>query len=293
MSKWTDLDWWLGRTEDQQRRKAEARQGLRDSWESLKAGSGPSNSGDISSDAPAEEPTSEKPWWKKPWGIAVIVVVVIAVMNVCSGDEEAADQPADEPAAQEEVEDLEEAGGEIADEAPEQDPEKIAEELAEEETEQPEEPPGSLEMTPDEFVERWNAATTEFERADLRVDDLDIQEGQVQDIFQVRLADYVFLQGTVSQGDDGLKEITILGGPETQEQSLTVLTTWGLAVSATSPELNPDERGDVLRDLGIVGDDTIDFSDHEAETVRGDVRYWVQFSDAIGLIFGVDDARHR
>jgi len=58
---------------------------------------------------------------------------------------------------------------------------------------------------------------------------------------------------------------------DSNAQNAQTVEAWTLFIAATSPHLSPDERGDVLEDLGIP-DGFVD-DGHEAEVAVDDTRY--------------------
>ena len=64
----------------------------------------------------------------------------------------------------------------------------------------------------------------------------------------------------------------------------------GTLVTAFHPEFTADERGQVLRDLGLFKEGA-DILNLEGNTTRGNYEYWVNSSPTIGIMFGIRDKK--
>lgn len=150
--------------------------------------------------------------------------------------------------------------------------------------------PGTLGMTPEEFRVAWNEAADEFDFSELRISAVSVEEGEVQDVFQHEFSPRLFLQGSVNKADGSLREVLIIGSSPEMADNLTMLASWGILIAATNPDLPPEQRGEILNELGL-GQEGVDFSDHQATTVRNNVEYMLQSSDVLGFFFIASDAR--
>jgi hypothetical protein len=118
--------------------------------------------------------------------------------------------------------------------------------------------------------------------------DLSVQPGEVQDVFQVNFSDGVAMIGTVNKGDGSIRDVTILGDGS---DPATLLLAWAYLIQTTNPSLSADQRGDVLRDLGVF--DTDDFDGLDERTERNGISYHVSATAGLGIFFSAGDAREQ
>lgn len=207
-----------------------------------------------------EQTNVKKPLWKRWWVWAILILLLLGALGD-SDNQDAADIPVNQ--------------GDIQ---------------AVNETQPPEQEsvPGSLDMTPEEFQQRFNEAAVRVE-SDFHIDTMDITAGEVQDVFQSMLTDNIGLLGTINKTDGSLRDIMIMAqGDGTFQSGVDIILAIGTIIATTNPELAPKERGQVLTDLGLLDENT-DITNLDSSTVRGQYKYWISSSPAIGIMFGVKD----
>ncbi|MEC2074578.1 hypothetical protein [Metabacillus fastidiosus] len=152
--------------------------------------------------------------------------------------------------------------------------------------------PGTLGIDPNEFKKRFNSAADEFQ-ANFYINDLKINKGEVQDIAQVKLNDNIFLNITVNKADGSIRDVGMIAkGDGTSKSGTDIIFTMGILITSTNPSLTPDERGDVLKDLGLM-DQGVDILNIDKETVRNNIKYHLMGSEQIGIMFSAGDAREE
>ena len=152
--------------------------------------------------------------------------------------------------------------------------------------------PGTLGMTPNEFTTRFNNSSTEF-KADLRISSLKVETGSLQDVFQYSFTDRLAIMGSVNKADGTVRDVMIIGqGDETSKSALNIVMSMGILIAAVNPELSANERGNILKDLGLLGDN-IDLKNLDKSTIRNGRKYHVSASDKIGIMFSVGDVSDK
>lgn len=149
--------------------------------------------------------------------------------------------------------------------------------------------PGTLGLKPEEFQNRWNSSVSDMPK--LRIPKINIEEGATQNTFQITFNKSHGMVGTVNKQDGSIRDIIILaGGQDLTNPTLAanVILSWGLLIQATNQNLSPNERGDILRDVGALGDN-MNFKNADKSTTRGNIKYHLQSSDALGIWFGASD----
>ncbi|MNW28849.1 hypothetical protein D3C74_56880 [compost metagenome] len=151
--------------------------------------------------------------------------------------------------------------------------------------------PGDIGMAPEKFRKEFNSSAKSM-GATLKIADSKIQNGSVQDVFSAQLNDNIYLQGSINKSDGSLRDMTMIArGDGSEESAANMLFTMGLIISVTSPDLSADERGNILRDVGLMG--KIDFSNHNKSTERGAIKYTLITSDQIGIMFIAADVNDK
>lgn len=206
-----------------------------------------------------EQVKVKKPLWKRWWVWAILILLLLGAL----GDSD--NQDADIPVNQGDIQAVNET------QPPEQ--ESI---------------PGSLDMTPEEFQQRFNEAAVRVD-SDFHIDTIDITAGEVQDVFQNMLTDNIGLLGTINKTDGSIRDIMIMAqGDGTFQSGVDIILAIGTIITTINPEFTPDERGQVLTDLGLL-DENADITNLDSSTVRGQYKYWINSSPVIGIMFGVEN----
>lgn len=147
----------------------------------------------------------------------------------------------------------------------------------------------SLGFDVDEFKKRFNKAAQEF-KSDMRIDNIKVESGAVQDTFQYMLTSHLGIVGAVNKEDGNINSITIIGqGDGTVQSGLNIMVSMGILIATVNPELSPDERGNILKELGIIGDN-VDILNLNKDTIRNGKKYFITSSKELGIMFGVENA---
>lgn len=150
----------------------------------------------------------------------------------------------------------------------------------------------SLEFTPNEFKDRFNKAANEFQ-SDLYINSLEVQKGSVQDTFTYKFTNYLSSVGAVNKQDGSLRSVTILGGSDgTPESGMNTISSMGILIAAVNPELSADQRGTILKEIGLLKEN-VDILNLNGDTVRNGKKYFINSSEQIGIMFGVQDANDK
>ncbi|WP_054634843.1 hypothetical protein [Thalassobacillus sp. C254] len=180
----------------------------------------------------------KKPFYKRWWFIVIAVIAFSGVVSSMNDDEEVATEEveaeAEETASEEAIEENEDDSttGEDNDVDNE---ETIEEEVNEEvEEEVVHEIPGTLGYDAEEFASRYNAASEELQ-VGWTIDEINVTEGEVQDVFQHQITPNVIINGTVNKADDSLREVTMIAQSDgSEDAAYDILFNMGLMIMATN-----------------------------------------------------------
>ena len=125
-------------------------------------------------------------------------------------------------------------------------------------------------MTPEQFREKFNASAKRLapnlgiEIAEpLKVEDKN---------FSYEFAPKLELVGTVD--GENIIELKIFAEPKTKDESFQTINVLGLLIATLNPELDAEDRGEVLRDLRMLKEVSTEDS-YDWSTSRGRVKYSV------------------
>ena len=124
-------------------------------------------------------------------------------------------------------------------------------------------------LTPEVFREKFNAASKKLApNLNLTFDAPLEVDGK---IFRHEFAPRLTLEGTIDDAEN-VTALKIFAVPENQDESFRTLNVLGLLIATLNPELDVDDRSEVLRDLrmlkNVAAEDAYDWT-----TSRGNVEY--------------------
>jgi hypothetical protein len=143
----------------------------------------------------------------------------------------------------------------------------------------------ALFATTDNFQTAFNDFCSESNFG-YHIDDINVADGDVQNTFQLMMTKNVGLIGTVNKTDGSVKEITMIGtGDGTAQSGLEIMQGILCIIASADPSLLPAERGQLMKDLGIM-DKKKDIHNLKASKDINGVHYWINSSELTGIMFG-------
>ncbi|GAA4271466.1 hypothetical protein U6A24_12840 [Aquimarina gracilis] len=126
----------------------------------------------------------------------------------------------------------------------------------------------------------------------LRIRNITVQIGEVNNTFQYMFNSHIGLIGTLNKKDGSLKEVTMVGqGDGSLNSATNILVTMGGIINGVNPSLTPNERGQILKEIGFLNDN-VDINNLEANTKRGEIKYWINSSKYLGIMFGASNVNN-
>ncbi|WP_268627125.1 hypothetical protein [Paenibacillus alvei] len=150
--------------------------------------------------------------------------------------------------------------------------------------------PVNIGYTPTEFQAAFNDFA-EMYGSELRINDIGITPGDVEDLFFYMFTEKFSLAGTVNKPDGKIRDLTMTyyNGESSYDAGPDFLTSMYILIDLTNPDFAPDERKEVLQELGLYkGNKNIHKLDNIS--VRGDIRYQTFVSAKTGFVFAVGHA---
>ena len=125
--------------------------------------------------------------------------------------------------------------------------------------------------TPEDFREKFNNAAQRLApNLGVTIDAPLAVDGQK---FRHEFAPRLTLEGTL--GDDGkISELKLFAEPQNQDESFQVINVLGLLIATLNPELDAEDRGEVMRDLRMLKEVSTEGT-YDWTTERGLVTYSV------------------
>ncbi len=140
--------------------------------------------------------------------------------------------------------------------------------------------------TPDHFKNAFNAYTSS-NNLDFTIDELEVKEGEVQNTFQYMFTDHLGLIGTINKSDGSVKGVTMIGsGDGTAKSGGNIMLCMLSIIATVDPSIKPENRVDVLKALGLLGDKDVDIMNMSTKTDRNGIHYFISSSRAMGMMFG-------
>jgi hypothetical protein len=140
-----------------------------------------------------------------------------------------------------------------------------------------------------DFKNRFNVYA-KLSESPLRFHRIEVKKGEIINTFQYSLTDHIEVMGVVNKEDQTIQSVMIIAqGDGSLKSGVNIIVSMGGIIAAISPQLSASERGDILRDLGILRKGA-DINNLSANTVRGEVKYFISSSDMVGIVFGCQHA---
>ena len=125
-------------------------------------------------------------------------------------------------------------------------------------------------LTPKEFQEKFNASARRLApNLNLTIDEPLTVDGK---IFRHEFLPTLTLEGTVDS--EQITELKLFAEPKNQDESFQVINVLGLLIATLNPELDAEDRGEVMRDLRMLKEVSTEGS-YDWTTTRGRVKYSV------------------
>ena len=142
----------------------------------------------------------------------------------------------------------------------------------------------SIGITPDEFVSRYNKSVIELKHGQ-QLNNVDVISGEVQNTFKVVINKDVAWTGAVNKKDNSIRHIiAIVMLSEASHETLEHLITFGMLIMISSPELSPDERGKLIKEIGLLGS-VGDLLSLNKTVIKGNIKYTAMFSKDLKSFF--------
>ena len=125
-------------------------------------------------------------------------------------------------------------------------------------------------LTPKEFQEKFNSSARRLApNLNLTIDEpLTVADK----IFRYEFSPTLTLEGTV-EGEQ-ITELKLFAEPKNQDESFQVINVLGLLIATLNPELDAEDRGEVMRDLRMLKEVSTEGT-YDWTTTRGRVTYSV------------------
>ncbi|WP_411349504.1 DUF2304 domain-containing protein [Paenibacillus sp. WLX2291] len=150
---------------------------------------------------------------------------------------------------------------------------------------------GSIGMTATEFRKSFNEKSSGL-GADLKISEVNVETGAVQNTFTHIFSDDLVLLGSVNKSDGSIREISLITQAKTSSSAQDFLLTFGIIVLATNPDSGSNAAKIVGEQLGIFKDD-VDFSTLDTSTVYNGIEYKMKAYEGMGLMLFVSDPNDK
>ena len=113
-------------------------------------------------------------------------------------------------------------------------------------------------------------------------------DGAVQDTITYDGGPSVAINAAIKKETGLANSFTFIGVPDGSEESgFQVIAGMGVFIGAIDPSLTPDERNDVLKELGMMDED-FNVLDHEGKTTKNGFNYHLSTSEFTGIMLSAE-----
>jgi len=141
------------------------------------------------------------------------------------------------------------------------------------------------------FTQRFNSISSEVESS-LRIRQIQIREGEKDDlgkIMEYEFSNHLSLVGRLNKNDNSIATLSIgLSGAESPTEIADFILATLFLIAATNPELKPEERGNIMKEIGFTDPKHNDSKETWAgKTVKNGTQFSIVSIYEQGIIFNV------
>lgn len=151
----------------------------------------------------------------------------------------------------------------------------------------------NLGMTFEQFKAAYNAMIAEnFPSTGWDISSATLKNVEDKDIFIYKFNDNVGLMGEIDKNSGMVKEALVAFIPKTKSETENALVAYVTLMLTLSPELTVEQRGDLIRELKLIGEDVTDLlNQNDGVAVRGNIRYRTTFFKERGVLQFIASAK--
>lgn len=121
------------------------------------------------------------------------------------------------------------------------------------------------------------------------LNNLDVKEGEVQNTAQCMLNDHIIILELINKKDNTVREISMIAqGDGTDQSTANILLVIGTLISTVEPNINNEDRIQLIKDLGIPGEIKDGF---QRKKIHNNFKYTITMSSKVGLMFSIGNAQ--
>lgn len=140
----------------------------------------------------------------------------------------------------------------------------------------------------DVFKQKFNSFMNKEMNSDLFIDDLKISDGTLNNAAKCQLNSNIGMIFQLHKNDNSVRSIMLIArGDGSSQSGLDIIVVIGSLIATIDPSLEPSERGDILKKVGLFGGS--DIRNLEGSTIKNGVKYFINSSEQIGIMFGVQN----
>jgi hypothetical protein len=137
------------------------------------------------------------------------------------------------------------------------------------------------------FREAFNRAAL-ANNFNFQLPNIAMKDIEASNAFRYKFTEVLFVLGTVDEENHGVKEITMMSGIDgTLESSTNIFLCMAVMIASADPSLLPEQRGDILRELEVIGADRTSLMGLSTRTEKNGIGYFVNVSPQLGFVFGI------
>lgn len=140
--------------------------------------------------------------------------------------------------------------------------------------------------SPEDFRRKFNDAAGNNE-LEVRLGSPAVSKGAVNNTFTARIADNISIIGTLNKENDKVKELMLISGGGDVKHVATLIETLANIIATVDPSLQPEERGSILKKLGLFNENSKHLMGLDEKTVKNGIKYVISISEYTGIMFSI------
>lgn len=143
----------------------------------------------------------------------------------------------------------------------------------------------------EELQSRFNPNSDKYQLG-FKINNTNIKPGQVQDVFQCMLNQYIGLNCAINKSDKSIRSVGMIahGGDGSSKSAAEVLVTIGTLIGTIDPSLSVDNISQITKDLGLHQSDLMGL---KKTVTKNNLTYGVDISKEVGIYFYIQSANDK
>lgn len=141
----------------------------------------------------------------------------------------------------------------------------------------------NLGMTFEQFKSSYNATLNGFGLSSLSIYDTKFVAGTEKNTYRYEFTPNLYMLASVDINTGIMIDVSLLTTPQTDDDLVAMLMTYGVVMMTLNPELSEEQRGALMKELYLTPDRLPSLKDANRKAIRGNVKYVTSFINEYAL----------